>query len=167
MPFSTRVARYSDAQALSAVAIQTFALASPPDASPVALQTYIQAQLQPAHFRLHLDSPSKRLRVLEHQGQVVGYSLIDSAPDNLGIALVDGLPELSRCYVLPQQHGTGAGQRLLDDTLAQLSGAVRLTVNEQNARAIRFYQRNGFCKVGEALFQCGPELHRDWVMVRD
>lgn len=165
MPFSTRLARHSDVDALSAVATQTFALASPADASPVALQAYIREQLQPAHFRLHLDNPCKCLRVLEHQGEVVGYSLIDRAPDQLGIA--DGLPELSRCYVLPLQHGAGAGQRLLDDTLAQVAGSVRLTVNEQNARAIRFYQRNGFRKVGEARFQCGPELHRDWVMVKD
>lgn len=167
MPFSTRVARHSDADVLSTVASRTFALASPPDASPLALQAYIQAQLQPEHFCLLLDNLSKRLRVLEHLGQVVGYSLLDSAPDELGIASVDGLPELSRCYVLPEQHGAGAAQCLLDDTLALVCGAVRLTVNEQNARAIRFYQRNGFCKVGEAFFECGPELHRDWVMVKE
>ncbi|MEG0858343.1 MAG: hypothetical protein RSD81_00715 [Pseudomonas sp.] len=54
MSFSTRVARHSDAEVLCPVATQTFALASPPDASPVALQAYIEEQLQPAHFRLHL-----------------------------------------------------------------------------------------------------------------
>ncbi|RWU19141.1 GNAT family N-acetyltransferase [Pseudomonas alkylphenolica] len=167
MPFSTRIAQLSDADALSAVAEQTFALASPPDASVLALTTYIETQLQPAHFRHHLNSLTKRLRVLQCEGQIVGYSLLDSAPDPLDIAQAENLPELSRCYVLPAQHGAGAAQRLLDDTLAQVQGAVRLTVNEQNARAIRFYQRNGFCKVGEALFVCGPELHRDWVMVRE
>ena len=166
MPFSTREARHSDAEALSRVAAQTFALASPADASAVALQSYIHTQLQAAHFHLHLDNPARQLRVLEQHGQVVGYSMIDTLPDDLGIVVLEGLPELSRCYVLPQQHGTGAGQRLLDDTLAQVAGAVRLTVNEQNARAIGFYQRNGFHKVGEAFFHCGPELHRDWVMLR-
>lgn len=165
MPFTTRVARPSDAEALSIIAGQTFALASPPDAGAPALQAYIDTQLQPEHFVLHLLNRRKRLRVLEHLGAVVGYSLVDSTPEVLGIAEADGLPELSRCYVLPEHHGHGGAQRLLDDTLAQVSGAIRLTVNEQNARAIRFYQRNGFNKVGEAVFECGPERHRDWVMV--
>ncbi|QBF26437.1 GNAT family N-acetyltransferase [Pseudomonas tructae] len=165
MPFTTRVARPSDAEALSHVAGQTFALASPPDAAAQALQEYIDTQLQPEHFVLHLLNRRKRLRVLEYLGKVVGYSLIDTAPQVLGIAEADGLPELSRCYVLPEQHGLGAAQLLLDDTLAKVCGAIRLTVNQQNARAIRFYQRNGFAKVGEALFECGPERHRDWVMV--
>ena len=165
MPFTTRVARPSDAEVLSVVAGQTFALASPPDAAAQALQAYIDTQLQPEHFVLHLLYRRKHLRVLEHLGTVVGYSLIDTAPAVLGIAEADGLPELSRCYVLPELHGQGGAQLLLDDTLAQVSGAIRLTVNEQNARAIRFYQRNGFAKVGEALFECGPERHRDWVMV--
>ncbi|WP_327438016.1 N-acetyltransferase [Pseudomonas donghuensis] len=165
MPFSTRVARPSDAEALSHVAGLTFALASPPDAAPQALQAYIDRQLQPEHFVLHLLNPRKRLRVLEYLGSVVGYSMIDSAPEALGIAEADGLPELSRCYVLPEHHGLGGAQLLLDDTLAPVRGAIRLTVNEQNTRAIRFYQRNGFSKVGEAPFECGPERHRDWVMV--
>lgn len=165
MPFTTRVARPSDAEALSLVASQTFALASPPEAGEQALQEYIDSRLQPEHFSLHLLNPRKRLRVLVHLDKVVGYSLVDTAPEVLGIAEADGLPELSRCYVLPEHHGHGGAQRLLDDTLAQVSGAIRLTVNEQNARAIRFYQRNGFNKVGEAVFECGPERHRDWVMV--
>ncbi|UVM24129.1 GNAT family N-acetyltransferase [Pseudomonas wadenswilerensis] len=165
MPFTTRVARPSDAEALSHVAGQTFALASPPDSAAQALQEYIDTRLQPEHFVLHLLNPRKRLRVLEHLGKVVGYSLVDSAPESLGIAEADGVPELSRCYVLPEHHGLGGAQLLLDDTLAQVRGGIRLTVNEQNTRAIRFYQRNGFSKVGEAVFECGPERHRDWVMV--
>lgn len=166
MLFSTRTARPADAEALSDIASQTFALASPADSSAKALAAYIRGHLQPEHFCLHLISRAKQLRVLEHDGVVVGYTLIDKAAQALGIEAADGLPELSRCYVLPVHHGQGAAQRLLEDTLAQVGGAIRLTVNEHNSRAIRFYQRNGFRQVGEAIFVCGPERHRDWVMVR-
>lgn len=166
MLFSTRTARPADAEALSDIAAATFALASPADASAKALNAYIRNNLQPEHFCLQLISRAKQLRVLEHDGVVVGYTLIDKAAKALDIEAADGLPELSRCYVLPEHHGNGAAQRLLDDTLAAFTGAIRLTVNEQNARAIRFYQRNGFRQVGEAVFVCGSERHRDWVMVR-
>lgn len=92
--------------------------------------------------------------------------MLDLAPGRLNIAAAEYLVEISRCYVLPEAHGQGAAQLLLDATLAHTRGAVRLTVNEGNVRAIRFYERNGFRKVGEAIFPCGDERHRDWVMVR-
>lgn len=166
MPYQIRPARHADCAALSQVGQATFALASPPDSAPAALQHYIAHHLQTEHFQQHLLHPHKRLLVVEQGGQVLGYSMLDLAPGELGIAAADHLVEISRCYVLPVAHGQGAAQQLLEATLARTHGAVRLTVNELNARAIRFYQRNGFAKVGEAVFPCGDERHRDWVMVR-
>ncbi|MNG31055.1 putative acetyltransferase [compost metagenome] len=58
-------------------------------------------------------------------------------------------------------------QYLLTATLAVVSNRIRLTVNDQNARAIGFYQRNGFQTVGETSFQCGKDIQRDLVMVRE
>ncbi|MDF9620295.1 N-acetyltransferase [Pseudomonas entomophila] len=167
MPYQIRPARDADSSALSHVGQATFALASPPDSAPAALQHYIAHNLQPEHFLTHLQHPHKRLLVVEERGRVVGYSMLDLAPGTLGISTADHLVEVSRFYLLPDVHGSGVGQQLLEATLAHIHGAVRLTVNELNTRAIRFYQRNGFCKVGEAVFPCGEERHRDWVMVRD
>lgn len=166
MPYQIRPARGDDCVALSQVGQATFALASPPDSAPAAQRHYIAHNLQPEHFQAHLRDRHKRLLVVEQLGQVLGYSMLDLAPGTLGIADADLLVEISRCYVMPCAHGLGAAQQLLEATLAQAPGAVRLTVNEGNARAIRFYQRNGFRKVGEAIFPCGDERHRDWVMVR-
>lgn len=166
MPYQIRPARFDDCAALSQVGEATFALASPPDSAAAAQRHYTAHHLQPEHFQAHLRHPHKRLLVLEQGGQVLGYSMLDLAPGVLGIAAADRLVEVSRCYVLPCAHGQGAAQQLLEATLAQAHGPVRLTVNETNARAIRFYQRNGFAKVGEAVFTCGDERHRDWVMVR-
>ncbi|MCU7241008.1 GNAT family N-acetyltransferase [Pseudomonas peradeniyensis] len=166
MPYQIRPARSDDCAVLSHIGQATFALASPPDSTPAAQQHYIAHNLQPEHFQAHLCHPHKRLLVVEQDGQVLGYSMLDLAPGELGIAAADHLVEISRCYVLPAAHGTGAAQSLLEATLAHTGGLVRLTVNELNARAIRFYERNGFRKVGEAIFPCGDERHRDWVMVR-
>lgn len=66
-----------------------------------------------------------------------------------------------------KHHGTGAAQLLLTATLTGISDRIRLTVNDQNVRAIGFYQRNGFLTVGETSFQCGDDVHRDLVMVRE
>ncbi|MDH0732507.1 GNAT family N-acetyltransferase [Pseudomonas sichuanensis] len=166
MPYQIRPARSDDCEALSHIGQATFALASPPDSAPSALQHYITHNLQPKHFLLHLQHPHKRLLIVEQDGHAMGYSMLDLAPGRLDIAAAERRVEISRCYVLPEAHGQGAAQLLLDATLAHTHGEVRLTVNEGNARAIRFYERNGFRKVGEAIFPCGDERHRDWVMVR-
>ena len=54
-------------------------------------------------------------------------------------------------YVLPEFWGTGVGQRLFDAGLTYLSAypKIVLWVLKGNARAIRFYEKNGFCADGE------------------
>ena len=164
--FRLRVAEPDDAPALSALAAQTLALACPASTPAAELASCIADQLQPVHFLQHLASDSKTLLVLEQAGAIVGYSLADRAPDPIGLAEADGMAELSRCYLQPELHGSGAAQRLLEATLALLPGPVRLTVSIENLRALGFYWRNGFATVGSTTFQCGKEQHQDLVMVR-
>jgi ribosomal protein S18 acetylase RimI-like enzyme len=41
-----------------------------------------------------------------------------------------------------------------------------LGVNSQNARAIRFYEKSGFRKVGTKSFRLGSTVEHDFVMER-
>ena len=50
--------------------------------------------------------------------------------------------ELEAIYLLAEQHGSGAGQALLDAAVGD--APAFLFVARDNPRAIRFYQRNGF-----------------------
>jgi ribosomal protein S18 acetylase RimI-like enzyme len=72
--------------------------------------------------------------------------------------------------VHPDHHGLGAGAELMHASLqaAAASGAagIWLGVNSQNARAIRFYRKSGFGKVGTKSFQLGKTLEHDFVMER-
>ncbi len=54
--------------------------------------------------------------------------------------------EVFALYVLPEYHGTGVGQRLMDAALEKLSACPRLCLwaVKGNGRAIRFYEKNGF-----------------------
>jgi ribosomal protein S18 acetylase RimI-like enzyme len=166
MVFDIREARRDDAEALSAVASRTFALACPPSTPAHELASFIALNLQPAHFLEQLDADSKTVLVVENDGAVVGYSLANHAPGPVGVEAADHLPELTRCYLLPEMHGSGAAQQLFDATLKLMTGPVRLTVSIENLRAQRFYARNGFATVGATTFPCGDQLHEDLVMVR-
>ncbi|MFJ3486822.1 GNAT family N-acetyltransferase [Pseudomonas sp. NPDC090202] len=166
MSLQVRDALQEDCQFISEIAARTFALACPANTPVEEIERYIQSHLLPAHFKALVEDDRKELRVVLKEADVIGYSLIDLAPKGLGIAAADHARELTRCYVSAAEHGTGAAQLLMDRSLEQQTGPVRLTVNETNDRAIRFYQRNGFEIVGETTFVCGEDLHRDWVMVR-
>ena len=166
MPFSIRRATAADSAEISQVAARTFALACPANTPAAEIRTYIEGQLMPEDFeRLSRDS-NMRLSIGLMRDTVVGYSLVNHDPEPLGILAADGIAELSKCYVLPEYHGAGVAQRLMVDVLQGVAGALRLTVNDSNDRAIAFYRRNGFAVVGETSFQCGADVHRDLVMVR-
>ena len=73
-------------------------------------------------------------------------------------------------YVEAAARGAGIGQRLLAALLARLAatGAVRgvhLTVNTEQAAAVRLYQAAGFRIVGEEAVTLGDGLsHREFIM---
>lgn len=59
--------------------------------------------------------------------------------------------EIFALYVLPEYWGTGVGQRLFNAGTERLKAYRKLAlwVLKDNARAIRFYEKNGFRKTGE------------------
>jgi ribosomal protein S18 acetylase RimI-like enzyme len=78
--------------------------------------------------------------------------------------------ELSKCYVLPGHHGTGVASALVTRTLeaARVRGAaaVWLGVNDENAKAQRFYAKAGFERIGRKRFLVGDRYEDDFVMER-
>lgn len=84
--------------------------------------------------------------VAESDGTVIGIAL-----EGPGRRVGDHEPvrdrELYSLYVLATHHGTGAGQELLSAVLPPEVPA-QLWVADQNPRARRFYERNGFLPDG-------------------
>lgn len=161
-----RNATPADARAISAIARDTFSLACPPDTPAKELERYIDKHLTAGAFSIALMAGICTIKVLTDGAEVIGFSVVDPVPETSGLPEADNIPELSRCYVRKDYHGKGAAQMLLTATLQEFPTSVRLMVNDQNSRAIRFYTRNGFLRVGETCFRCGDDVHRDLIMVR-
>jgi ribosomal protein S18 acetylase RimI-like enzyme len=80
------------------------------------------------------DEPESRPYLAEADGEVVGILSV-------------GPTELYAIYVHPDWWGSGAGQALLDrahELLAETCDEAELSVLVGNARARRFYERNGW-----------------------
>jgi diamine N-acetyltransferase len=97
----------------------------------------------------------------------VGYAMV-AAPKLPGAQ--PGDLELKRIYALSRFHGSGLGRGLMDAAIghARAHGALRLLlgVYSGNARALAFYARNGFVRIGERMFPVGEKQYEDHVLAR-
>lgn len=174
MTSTIRKATADDAGPLAELAAVTFPLACPPSSSPEDIAAHVANTLSEQHFRGYLSDPDVTVLVIDADGGLRGYSLLVDRPaqDPEVASALTFLPsaELSKCYVHPEHHGLGAAAELMDASLAAAtaSGAagVWLGVNNQNARAIRFYEKSGFRKVGTKSFRLGATVEHDFVLER-
>ena len=103
-------------------------------------------------------------------GAPVGYLVLASASlpvDNPS----DRDLEVKRIYVLQQFHGKGVGKQLMAEAErhARNVGAARLVlgVYSGNDRAVAFYERFGFRRVGTRRFHVGEHDYDDFVLSMD
>ena len=66
-----------------------------------------------------------------------------------GFVTIDGAGYLDQLVVGPAHWGSDVARQLMDEAKRLSPGGVTLKVNADNARAIRFYVRNGFAKTGD------------------
>lgn len=166
-----RTAYAADAADLAAVAAATFPLACPPHTTEEAKADFIARNLSEASFRGYLDDAARDLLVAELDGKAVGYTmLIDGEPTDPDVAAaITTRPtiELSKVYVLADAHGSGVAPALMAASLAAArergAAAVWLGVNQENARANRFYEKSGFALVGTKRFLVGDRYEDDFV----
>lgn len=96
-----------------------------------------------ASFADLVDEPRVLFQVADHDGAVVGYTVVWTAADEA---------ELANIAVAPTHRGTGLGGRLLDAALQAAAGrgavVMFLEVRESNTVAQALYASRGFEEVG-------------------
>ncbi len=80
----------------------------------------------------------------------------------LGFVTVDpSTGYLDQIVVAPEEWGSPLAAALLDDAKRSAPGGVDLLVNQDNARAIRFYEKQGFVAAGADVNPIsGAPLHK-------
>ncbi len=171
---TVRPAGAADVSPVAAVAAATFELACPPSMTRDRVEAFVDEVLSPERFAGYVADPTRQVLLAETEGTVLGYAMLvlgEPSDDDVRATIrLRPTVEVSKIYVLPQAHGTGAGALLMARALewARENGAagVWLGVNQQNERAQRFYGKSGFERVGSKRFLVGGVYEDDYVMER-
>lgn len=170
MDWRLRRAGEGDGARLSLVAGATFleAFAGVLDGQDIVV--HVREQSGPPAFLRYLAAGAiATLAEAVSGGAPVGYTLL-TTPD-LPVEPCDGDIELKRIYVLAPLHGSGLGPALMARAIDDSRGAghrrLLLGVYGGNARAQRFYAKQGFAVVGTRRFLVGATWHDDLIFARD
>ena len=94
--------------------------------------------------------PIATITVAEANGAMLGFVTVD--PASL---------DLDQLVVAPEAWGGGVAKALVAEAKRISPNGLDLHVNTDNARAIRFYEREGFVISGEALnWRSGAPVHK-------
>ena len=96
--------------------------------------------------------PKAAIIVAEQAGELIGFVTIDETG------------YLDQLVVAPEHWGSETARLLVDEAKRRSPERVMLLVNKDNARAIRFYERNGFVHAGDDVNPTSgrPVLRMEW-----
>ncbi|MFN3602982.1 MAG: GNAT family N-acetyltransferase, partial [Dietzia sp.] len=166
----------SDLDSIADLAARTFPLACPPELPRDAIDSFIVQHLSPGALRVHLDIPGHELLAARTpEDGLVGYALLldgtEMDPTCAGQILHRPTVGISKLYVDPGHHGSGVATRVLDEIAGLCSGrgvrSLWLATNIANARARRFYVKQGFVERGTRTFDVGGVSNHDVVYEKD
>ena len=82
----------------------------------------------------------------------------------IGFVTIDASGYLDQLVVSPARWGSDLSDALLDEAKRLSPDRITLLVNTDNARAIRFYERNGFVQAGGDVNPTSgrPVLRMEW-----
>jgi putative acetyltransferase len=82
----------------------------------------------------------------------------------IGFVTIDKSGYLDQLVVGPDHQGSNLGNALIDQAKRLSPNGITLLVNTDNARAIRFYERNGFAHAGGDVNPASgrPVLRMEW-----
>lgn len=134
------------------------------------LEHYLATAYDLDRTRDDLADPAKASWLVEAGGEAVGYATVGPCalphPD-----VTPACGEVKRIYVTRAHQGSGLAARLLSETVAWLERdgprPIWLGVWSENHRALKFYARHGFSKVGEYDFHVGDTVDREHILRRD
>ncbi|OLY93593.1 Ribosomal protein S18 acetylase RimI [Cnuella takakiae] len=163
----TRKVTPEDVAQLQQIGRSTFAETFAASNSEENMNKYLEAGFATEKLAAEINNPHSQFYFAEVDGRVIGYLKLNTGQSQTELQDLGAL-EIERIYVLQEFQGKKVGQLLYDKAIevARQTGAryVWLGVWEENPRAIRFYQKNGFVAFDKHIFKLGDDEQTDIMM---
>lgn len=164
---SLRLANISDLKTLQDTSKLTFQEAFADSNTAEDMQQYLTKNFSLDQLTDELSEAGSRFFIAWDGERAVGYLKVNAGMSQTDLKEADSL-EIERIYVLNAYYGKKVGQLLYEKAVevAVESGktSIWLGVWEQNSRAIRFYEKNGFVPFGSHVFKMGSDEQTDILM---
>ena len=157
----------TDLENLQKISITTFRETFEEVNSEEDMQKYLDENLSLERLKNELENQNSEFYFAENNGEILGYLKLNFK-DAQTEKLEENHFEIERIYVLKAFLGQKIGQILFDKAIEigreKNLEYVWLGVWEENHRAIRFYEKNGFEIFGKHDFVLGEDVQTDLLM---
>jgi diamine N-acetyltransferase len=165
-----RKATTVDAALLARIGAEYFAATFGSQNDPNDMETYLANTYSRAKQQAELAEPGRVTWIVESaSGAPAGYAMVKLGSTSPAVT-ANRPVELQRFYVASAFQGRGLAQQLMSACVEQARewscDVLWLGVWELNPRAIAFYEKSGFRKVGRQYFMVGSDRQHDYVMAR-
>jgi diamine N-acetyltransferase len=164
MPPTIHPATAEDAAPLAAFAAQAFTDTYRELSDAQEIADYVAEHFRPGIMAGVIGDPACSTLLLRVGGELAGYAILKAEP--APACVTQRLPlKLWRLYLGAGFIGQGLGARLMAAVHAEArrrgAQTLWLGVYDRNLRAVRFYERFGFAKVGGQEFLFGGQIYID------
>lgn len=164
-----RLANTADAPVLAEFAERMFRATFGPDNTQADMDAYCAEAFGAEKQERELCDAARVCIMVEHAGMLAAFAWL-----HIGVTharVVGEHPvEIQRFYVDQPWHGQGVAQQLMSAALTEIVArggqTVWLGVWDQNARAIRFYEKQAFTDVGSHVFMLGDDAQTDRILAK-
>ncbi len=134
------------------------------------MKAYLDKAFELDKLRAELLNENSSFYFLYSDGAPAGYLKLNEVPAQTDIQDKQSL-EIERIYVSKEFQGKGLGSCLMDKAISiavlRRKKYVWLGVWEKNEKALRFYKKNGFYRIGAHSFFIGNDKQTDYIMRKD
>ncbi len=159
-----------DVYTLKDISCETFRDAFADKNRPSELQAHLDKAYDLKKLHQELSNVHSQFYFLYADGVLAGYLKCNEAPAQTEIHDDNSL-EIERIYIIQEFQGHGLGGFLINKAIEMAQMGKKhylwLGVWEKNQKAISFYTKHGFYKIGSHPFFVGDDEQTDYIMRKD